>query len=85
VELPHWEGGPNWHLMRQQQWLALDIPKTAIAAAFDLGEHNDLHPQGKQIVGDRLARCAMRLVYGEKLPHSPFEIAGKLDLSHHQS
>ena len=76
VELPHWEGGPHWHLMRQQQRLALDIPGTAMAAAFDLGEHNDLHPQGKQAVGDRLARCAMRLVYGETLPHSPFEIMG---------
>lgn len=76
VELPHWEGGPHWHLLRQQQWLALDMPKTAMAAAFDLGEHNDLHPLGKQAVGDRLARCAMRLVYGEKLPHSPFEIVG---------
>lgn len=74
VELPHWEGGKNWHLLRQQQRQVLDMPKTAMAAAFDLGEHNDLHPQGKQAVGDRLARCAMRLVYGEKLPHSPFEI-----------
>jgi sialate O-acetylesterase len=62
--------------MRQQQRLALDIPGTAMAAAFDLGEHNDLHPQGKKMVGNRLARCAMRLVYGETLPHSPFEIMG---------
>ena len=76
VELPHWEGGPHWHLLRRQQRLALDMSKTAMAAAFDLGEHNDLHPQGKQAVGDRLARCAMRLVYGENLPHSPFEIVG---------
>ena len=47
-----------------------------MAAAFDLGEHNDLHPQNKQPVGDRLARCAMRVAYGEEMPHSPFEIIG---------
>ena len=76
VELPHWEGGPGWDLLRQEQWLSLRVPKTAMAAAFDLGEHNDLHPQGKQVVGDRLARCAMRVAYGEQMPHSPFEIVG---------
>ncbi len=76
VELPYWEGGPNWAMLRQQQWLSLGIPNTAMAAAFDLGEHNDLHPQGKQAVGDRLARCAMRVAYGEQMPHSPFEILG---------
>lgn len=76
VELPYWEGGPDWSHLRQQQWASLNIPKTAMAAAFDLGEHNDLHPQGKQIVGDRLARCAMRVAYGEPLLHSPFEIVG---------
>ena len=76
VELPHWEGGPEWDFIRQQQWQSLDIPKTAMAAAFDLGEHNDLHPQGKQAVGDRLARCAMRVAYGEKMPFSPFEVVG---------
>lgn len=76
VELAHWEGGPDWDLIRREQWKSLRIPKTAMAAAFDLGEHNDLHPQNKQAVGDRLARCAMRVAYGEVLPHSPFEIVG---------
>lgn len=76
VELPHWAGGSNWSPIRQQQWQSLEVPKTAMAAAFDLGEHNDLHSQGKQAVGDRLARCAMRVAYGEKMSHSPFEIVG---------
>jgi sialate O-acetylesterase len=76
VELPHWEGGPDWVRLRRQQWLSLEIPNTAMAAAFDLGEHNDLHPQNKQPVGDRLARCAMRVVYGEKMAPSPLEIIG---------
>lgn len=76
VELPYWGDGLNWSLIRRQQREALRLPKTAMAAAFDLGEHNDLHPQGKQALGDRLARCAMRVAYGEKMPPSPFEIAG---------
>ena len=76
VELPYWGEGPNLRLMRRQQWLALDLPNTAMAAAADLGEHNDIHPLDKQNIGLRLARCAMRLAYGEKMPPSPFEIIG---------
>lgn len=76
VELAHWAEAPFWSALRAQQWEALRIPQTALAAADDLGEYNDLHPQGKQAVGDRLARCAMRVAYGETLPPSPFEIVG---------
>lgn len=76
TELAHWGGSVGWDRLRRQQWMSLRIPQTAMAAAFDLGEHNDLHPQNKQAVGDRLARCAMRLAYGEALPPSPFEIVG---------
>lgn len=85
VELPHWEGGPDWDRLRRQQWLSLDIPKTAMAAAFDLGEYNDLHPQNKQMVGDRLARCAMRVAYGEKMISSPFEIIGYKAVRQHMN
>ncbi len=76
VELPHWSIGTDWESLRKEQWKALTISNTAMAAAFDLGEHNDLHPQNKQPIGYRLARCAMRIAYGEKLEHSPFEIIG---------
>lgn len=76
VELPHWGIGTDWDVLRREQWKALEIPNTAMAAAFDVGEHNDLHPQSKQPIGYRLARCAMRIAYGEKLEHSPFEIIG---------
>lgn len=79
VELTHYGEGKNWDLIRMQQRQSLAIPRTAMAAAFDLGEHNDPHPQGKQAVGDRLARCAMRVAYGETMPHSPFEVVGFWD------
>ncbi len=74
VELAHWEGGANWHLLRAQQRKALRVPRSAMAAAYDLGEDNDLHPLNKQAVGDRLARCARRVAYGETMPPSPYEI-----------
>ncbi len=74
VELAHWTEGPAWDRLRDEQRRCLRVPATAMAAADDLGEHNDLHPQNKQGVGDRLARCAMRLAYGERLPPSPFEV-----------
>ncbi len=76
TELAYWEGGPDWDALRREQRLCLRVPGTAMAAAADLGEYNDLHPQGKRPVGERLARCAMRLAYGETLPPSPFEIIG---------
>lgn len=74
VELAYWEGGPTWDLLRAEQWEALAVEGTAMAAAADLGEYNDLHPQGKRAVAERLARCAMRVAYGETLPPSPFEV-----------
>ncbi len=76
VELAQWGEGPAWNLLRREQRLCLSVPRTAMAAAYDLGEDNDLHPQNKQAVGDRLARCAMRVAYGETLPPSPFEVVG---------
>ncbi len=76
VELAHWDEAPHWHALRAEQWRCLEIPGTAMAAADDLGEHNDLHPQNKRDVGDRLARCAMRVAYGERLMASPFEVRG---------
>ncbi|MGI6669942.1 MAG: sialate O-acetylesterase [Acetivibrionales bacterium] len=79
VELAHCAEGAGWDLIRRQQRQVLGIPRTAMAAAFDLGEENDPHPLGKQAIGDRLARCAMRVVYGETMPHSPFEVVGVWD------
>lgn len=75
TELAHWQNGANWEALRTEQWKCLHTPHTAMAACFDLGEHNDLHPLHKQTLGKRLARCALRIAYGETLPASPFEIA----------
>lgn len=55
----------NWAALRQAQLNALDIPHTAMAVAIDLGEWNDIHPDNKKPVGDRLALAARHLAYGE--------------------
>jgi sialate O-acetylesterase len=67
-------GGGDWDLLRAQQKLCLALPKTGLALAYDLGEYNDLHPQNKRDVGERLARIAMRLAYGEAAPPNVFEM-----------
>lgn len=56
----------EWAITREQQrrGLAL-IPKSGMTAAIDLGEANDLHPKNNRDVGERLARWAMRDVYGD--------------------
>lgn len=60
----------NWAMMREAQLEALDIPNSALAVAIDLGEWNDIHPDNKKDVGERLAISAMKLSYGEEIVHS---------------
>jgi len=57
--------GENWAQLRDEQRQCLEIPGTAMAVTIDCGEWNDIHPQDKKTVGERLALCAKRLAYGE--------------------
>jgi len=41
-----------------------------MAVAIDLGEWNDIHPDRKKEVGDRLALAAEKIVYGENIVYS---------------
>ncbi|HVU58663.1 MAG TPA: sialate O-acetylesterase [Puia sp.] len=54
----------QWAQLREAQSKSLAIPNTAMAVAIDLGEWNDIHPDRKKDVGDRLALAAEKLVYG---------------------
>lgn len=56
----------NWALMREAQLEALQVPNTGMAVAIDLGEWNDIHPDNKKPVGDRLALAARNVAYGEE-------------------
>lgn len=56
----------NWAELREEQRKALTVPNTAMAVTIDVGEYNDLHPQDKKTVGQRLALCARKLAYGEE-------------------
>jgi sialate O-acetylesterase len=56
----------EWAQLRESQLKALSVPNTAMAVAIDLGEWNDIHPDNKKPIGERLALAAQRIAYGDK-------------------
>jgi sialate O-acetylesterase len=56
----------QWAAFRESQLKSLAVPNTAMAVAIDAGEWNDIHPDNKKAVGDRLALAAWKLAYNEK-------------------
>lgn len=60
----------NWAKMREAQLNTLSVSNTAMAVAIDLGEWNDIHPDNKKDVGERLAAAARKIVYKEDIVHS---------------
>jgi len=60
----------QWAGLRESQLKSLSVPNTAMAVAIDLGEWNDIHPDNKKDVGERLALAAMKIAYGENIVHS---------------
>lgn len=54
----------NWAATRESQLKALSVPNTGMAVTIDLGEWNDIHPDNKKDVGERLALIAEKLAYG---------------------
>jgi len=56
----------NWAVMREAQLEALKVPRTGMAVAIELGEWNDIHPDRKKPVGERLALAAQHVAYGEE-------------------
>jgi len=76
VQLPNFDDPTGtlpigaWADMREAQRKGLSLSDTAMVVTIDAGEANDLHPQDKKTVGERLALCARALVYGEKIEWS---------------
>ncbi len=60
----------NWAKLRESQLLSLSVPNTAMAVAIDLGEWNDIHPDNKKDIGERLALAACKIAYNEDLVYS---------------
>jgi sialate O-acetylesterase len=76
VSLPafmHHEDHPvesTWAELREAQAIAArNVPNAALAVTVDTGEPDNIHPQDKKIVGERLAFCALSQQYGRKLPY----------------
>jgi sialate O-acetylesterase len=66
MEMSYLPTESQWAQFREAQFKSLSVPNTAMAVAIDLGEWNDIHPDRKKEVGDRLALAAEKIAYGEK-------------------
>ena len=60
----------HWAELREAQLKTLSVPQTGMAVTIDLGEWNDVHPDNKKDVGERLALAARKTAYGEELVYS---------------
>ncbi|MCC4211187.1 sialate O-acetylesterase [Leeuwenhoekiella parthenopeia] len=60
----------NWAELREAQLKALKNSNTAMTVNIDLGEWNDIHPDNKKDVGERMALAGLKLAYGENLVYS---------------
>ncbi len=60
----------NWAVLRESQLRALSLPATAMTVNIDLGEWNDIHPDNKKDVGERMALAAQKLAYNEDVTYS---------------
>lgn len=66
MEMNYLPSESQWAGLRESQLKSLSVPNTGMAVAIDLGEWNDIHPDNKKAVGDRLALIAENIVYGNK-------------------
>lgn len=60
----------NWPYLREAQLQTLELPKTGMAVATDIGDRTDIHPRNKQEVGRRLALAALAIAHGKDLVYS---------------
>lgn len=60
----------DWAVLRESQAKALTVPNTAMTVNIDLGEWNDIHPDNKKDVGERMALAALKLAYNENVVYS---------------
>ena len=67
MDVAYWPSESNWAELRESQLKALKVPNTAMTVNIDLGEWNDIHPDNKKDVGERMALAARKIAYGEDI------------------
>ena len=60
----------NWAELRESQLKASSVPNTAMTVNIELGEWNDIHPDNKKDVGERMALAGLKLAYNEDIVYS---------------
>jgi len=66
MEVNYLPSESQWAELREAQLKSLSVPNVGVAVTIDLGEWNDIHPDRKKEVGERLALAAEKIAYGEK-------------------
>jgi sialate O-acetylesterase len=72
-------GQSGWAELRDAQAAAVaQDPHAGLAVTIDVGDRFDIHPTQKTLVGERLARAARAVAYGEKTaPGSPTAVSAQ--------
>ena len=65
-QVKDFDDNSSWALIRDAQRQSAVDTGNLLATAHDIGEENDIHPQHKADVGERLAECALRQSYGRE-------------------
>ena len=61
-------GDDAWAELREAQALtAATVKNSGLAVTVDTGDADNIHPKDKQVVGERLALCALAGEYGKKI------------------
>jgi sialate O-acetylesterase len=68
---PEGSAGTSWARLRDAQTAVADkVPRCGVAVTLGLGDAEDIHPQRKLEVGQRLAKLARKVAYGQNIPSS---------------
>ena len=70
-------GKSDWAELREAQRLTVaNDPHAGLAVTIDVGDRTDIHPTQKTVVGQRLARAARAIAYGENISPGGPEATG---------
>jgi hypothetical protein len=70
-------GASNWAQLREAQARTVRNDRHAgLAVSLDVGDRTDIHPPQKAVLGERLARAARALAYGEAIAPGGPEASG---------